>query len=496
MDDLAYASIAQLQAAMTSGALSAEAVTQACLSRIGQLDGQIRAVVEVNPEAVAIAAALDGERRAGRVRGPLHGIPVLLKDNIDTADRMMTTAGSLALVGPAPAADATVALRLRAAGAVILGKTNLSEWANFRGHRSSSGWSARGGQTRNPHALTRSPGGSSSGSGAAVAAGFAPAALGTETDGSIVSPATCCGVVGLKPTVGLTSRAGLIPISRSQDSVGPLCRSVADAAAVLAALCGADPRDAATSERAPADFTPCLREDGLRGARLGVPRSLWGRNPHAARVGEAALQAMREAGAVLVDPVEIPSSAELRGDGSEFVVMRHEFRAGLNAYLEGRRGVAVRSLAELIDFNRAQAARELRWFGQETLVEAEGSGSLQDRAYLEALERSRSLGGARGIDAALEAHGLDALVAPTGGPAWAIDLLLGDGPQAGTSSLAARAGYPLLSVPAGAVAGMPLNLTFMGRAWSEPVLIRLGYAFERATRAWIAPSLRADLAPG
>ena len=498
--DWTEAPIADLQAAMATGDLTAAALTACFLARIDALDRRgpcVGAVIETNPDAPDMAAALDAERRRTGSRGPLHGIPVLLKDNIDTADRMMTTAGSLALAGPAPGRDAGVAARLRQAGAVLLGKTNLSEWANFRGHHSTSGWSGRGGLTRNPHALDRSPGGSSSGSGAAVAAGFCAAALGTETDGSIVSPATACGVVGIKPTVGLTPRSGVIPIAHSQDSVGPLARTVADAAAVLAAIAAAepDPRDPATAApgaaataKALADYPRLCDPGALRGARIGVPRAFFppgGR--HAAAVAEGALRALRDAGAILIDPAEIPTRDEMRGDGSEHLVLSFEFKAGVDAYLATRSGLPVRTLADVIAFNLAHAETEIRYFGQELLIEAEGRGPLTDPAYRAALEHSRSLAGARGLDAVLDAHGLDALVAPTGGPAWTTDLLTGDHGYGGCSRPAARCGYPLVSVPAGSVHGLPVNITFMGRAYSEPTLIRLAYAFERATQARRAP---------
>ncbi len=498
--DPAYSGIADLHAAMEGGSLSAEELTVACLDRIGHLDRQgpcLRAVLEINPEARCVARALDAERRERGPRGPLHGVPVLLKDNIDTDDGMQTTAGSLALAGPGPARDATVAARLRRAGAVLLGKTNLSEWANFRGHRSTSGWSARGGLTRNPHALDRSAGGSSSGSGAAVAAGFAPVALGTETDGSIVSPATACGVVGIKPTVGLTSRAGVVPISQTQDSVGPLARTVADAALTLAAIATAEPdgRDGATGRRAAAavvaalaDPTRLLDPDALRGARIGVPRCFWGRNRHADRVADEALEVLRRCGAILVDPVALPAAEEARHDDAESEVLLYEFRTGVNAYLAARTGLAVRTLADVIAFNEAHAEDELRYFGQELLVQAEARGPLTDARYVDALGRSQTSGGAHGIDAAMEANALDALVAPTGGPAWTSDLVTGDHGTAGSCGLAARAGYPLVSVPAGMVWGLPVNITFMGPAFSDHRLIQLAHAFEQAAGAWRRPA--------
>ena len=481
------AGIAELQAAMCGGRLSAAELAGYCLDRIARLDRsgpRLGAVVEVNPDAPAIAEALDDERRRGRARGPLHGIPVLLKDNIDTADRLMTTAGSLALVGPPASLDAGVVARLRVVGAVVLGKTNLSEWANFRSRRSTSGWSARGGQTKNPHVLDRNPSGSSSGSAAAVAAGFAPCALGTETDGSIVSPANACGVVGIKPTVGFTSRGGVIPIAYSQDSVGPLARTVADAAVVLGAIAGLDPRDPASAWAPTAvDFRRCLDPEGLRGARLGVLRADIERIPASAPVVEEALRALRAAGAVVVDPLVLPTAEELRADDSEFEVMLHEFHAGLDAYLARRRGLPVRNLSEVIAFNEAHAARELAHFGQEVLEAAAARGPLDQDAYRAALGRSRVLAGPRGIDALLDGHHLDALIAPTAGPAVVTDLEHGTRQGHGSSSPAARAGYPLISVPAGFRGPLPVNITFMGRARSESTLIRLAHAFEQTTRA-------------
>lgn len=493
-DRWAFAGVDDLAGAMASGQLSAEALVAACRRRIALLDRggpHIGAVVELNPDAEAIARAMDAERRAGRVRGPLHGIPVLLKDNVDTGDRMATTAGSLALLDSPAAADATAAARLRRAGAVLLGKTNLSEWANFRSSRSTSGWSARGGLTRNPHALDRNPSGSSSGSAAAVAAGLCPLAVGTETDGSIVSPAGACGVVGLKPTVGRTSRAGVVPIAHSQDSVGALARSVADAAALFAALAGPDARDPATAgapSALPADHRSWLDRDGLRGARLGVARrGLFGHSPHADAVALEAIRAMRDAGAEIVDPADLPSMESLEGDRSEFEVLLYEFRADLNAYLAGRPGLPVGDLGGVIAFNTRHADREMPFFGQETLLRAQAKGPLEDAGYVAALERSRRLAGPEGIDAALTRHGLDALVAPTGAPAGLTDLVHGDRSLGGTSSPAARAGYPLITVPAGFRFGLPLGVTFMGPAWSEPTLIRLAFAFEQATRAWRPP---------
>lgn len=496
---LEEATIADLQAAMAAGETSALEITRGYLARIASLDRAgptLRAVLETNPDAEAIAQALDEERRAGHVRGPLHGIPILLKDNIDTADRTMTTAGSLALVGAAPGEDATVAARLRAAGAVLLGKCNLSEWANYRSTHSSSGWSGRGGQCRNPHVLDRSPSGSSSGSAVAAAAGLSAAALGTETDGSIISPANACGVVGLKPTVGLTSRAGVIPIAHTQDAVGPLARTVADAAALLGPLAGPDPRDEATGAsrgRSLADYTVALSPGGLRATRLGVVRNLgFGRSPKVDAVMERALEALRDAGATLVD-VELPAGQRAAAEAEE-VVLRYEFRADLNAYLATRHDVALTregyppTLAGLIAFNAAHHAEELAHFGQELFVAAEASGPLSDPAYLEALETSRRLSGAEGIGAALRSANLDALVAPTGSPARPIDLVNGDAHGFGISGPSARAGYPLVTVPAGMVEGLPVGLAFLGRPWSEATLLRLAYAYEQATRERRSPT--------
>ncbi|MBE3589868.1 MAG: amidase [Firmicutes bacterium] len=475
---------------MSAGEITARELTEFFLARIEAIDRsgpQLRSVIETNPDALQIAARLDEERRARGPRGPLHGIPILVKDNIDTGDRMLTTAGSLALVGDPAPRDATVIARLRAAGVVILGKTNLSEWANFRSSYSYSGWSARGGRTRNPYVLDRNPSGSSSGSAVAVAAGLAPAALGTETDGSIVSPSNNNGVVGVKPTVGLTSRAGVVPIAHSQDTVGPHARTVADAALVLGALTGPDDRDPATlrsEARHHADYTAFLDPDGLRGARIGVARKgFWGYSEKADRVIEAAIEAMRRAGAEIVDPADLPTIDELRRDDSEFTVLLYEFKHDLEAYLATRTGVPVRTLADVIAFNEAHADVELKDFGQDIFLKAQAVGTLDDERYRQALERSRRLAGPDGIDAVMERYRLDALVAPTGGPAWVTDIVNGNRYGGGSSSPAARAGYPLVTVPAGFVGELPVNITFMGRAWSEPVLIRLAYAFEQLTQA-------------
>ncbi|MDI3317866.1 MAG: amidase [Bacillota bacterium] len=490
---LEEATLADLEAALARGELTSLALTRLYLERIALLDRDqpggrpgLRSVLELNPDAEAIAARLDAERREGRVRGPLHGIPVLVKENIDTGDRMQTSAGSLALAGTPAPRDATVAERLRAAGAVLLGKANLSEWANFRSTHSISGWSGRGGQTRNPYALDRNPSGSSSGSAAAVSANLCAAALGTETDGSIVSPSSACGVVGLKPTVGLTSRAGVVPIAHSQDTVGPIARTVRDAALLLSAIAGPDERDPATraaAAKAAGDYTRFLGGD-LRGVRIGVARQgFWGFSEKADAVCEGALQALRELGAELVDPADLPSPTRYKEDDAEMTVLLYEFKADLEAYLAGRPGVPVRTLDELIAWNEAHAAEEMPFFGQELFLMAAEKGPLTEPAYREALARSRRLGGEEGIDAVLRAHRLDALVAPSGGPAWLIDPVNGDQGVWGSSGPAARAGYPLITVPAGSVRGLPVGITFMGTAWSEPTLLRIAHAFEQATRA-------------
>jgi amidase len=485
--ELDEATLAGLQRQMATGERSAEQITEAYLARIAALDRQgpeLRSVIETNPEATVIARARDAERRARGPRGPLHGVPVLVKDNVDTADRLTTTAGSLALEGSVPSRDAHVARRLREAGAVILGKANLSEWANFRSTRSVSGWSARGGQCRNPYALDRNPCGSSSGSGVAVAANLAPLAIGTETDGSIVCPATSCGIVGIKPTVGLVSRAGIIPISHTQDTAGPMARSVADAAALLTALAGADPRDPATASASThaLDFTRFLDKSGLRGARIGVARNMAGFHPDTDRLLDAAIAEMKRQGAEVVDPADVPGIKEL-GD-PEFEVLLFEFKAGLEAYFASLGPEArVKTLADLIAFNEANRGREMPYFGQETLLKAQAKGPLTTPAYREALETCSRLSRREGLDAVLDQHRLDAVVAPTGAPAWVIDPVSGDHYVGGNSTPAAVSGYPSVCVPMGFVFGLPVGLSFVGRAWSEPVLLRLAHAFEQATRA-------------
>jgi len=499
---LEEATVDALQEQMASGRLTARQLTQAYLDRIDALDRKgpaLRSVIETNPEALAIADGLDAERKAKGARGPLHGIPILLKDNLDTADRMTTTAGSLALAGSVPARDSFVAQRLREAGAVLLGKANLSEWANIRASRSTSGWSARGGQCRNPYALDRNPCGSSSGSGVAVSANLCALAIGTETDGSIVCPSNANGIVGIKPTLGLVSRAGIIPIAHSQDTAGPMARTVRDAAILLGAIAGADPGDAATAEaaRAPADYARFLDADGLRGARIGVARKFFGFHPAVDRVMEGALAEIARRGAVLVDPADIPHTGEY--DESELTVLLYELKTDLDAYLATLGPKApVRTLADVIAFNEAHRAEEMPYFGQDLFIKAQEKGPLTDLAYVEALARNRRLAGLEGIDAVMGQHKLDAIVAPTGGPAWMTDLIDGDHFGGGLSTPPAVAGCPHVTVPAGYVFGLPVGISFAGRRWSEPTLVRLAYAFEQATRARRVPRLlpTADLRVG
>ena len=489
--DLQEASIADLRSRLESGESTAGELVESYLERIEAIDRGgigIGSVIEVNPDAEEIAERLDVERRERGSRGPLHGIPILVKDNLDTADRMMTTAGSLALVGHRAQRDATVVRALRDAGAVIIGKLNLSEWANFRSPHSISGWSGRGGQCRNPYALDRTPWGSSGGSGAAASANLAAATIGTETDGSIVLPAAANGVVGIKPTVGLTSRAGVIPISSSQDTVGPLGRTVADAAAVLSAIVtGADPLDPGTSggaDKVRIDYTRFLDAGGLAGARIGVARKVYfGYSEKADAVVEEAIRAMRELGAEIIDPADLPHAEHLTFLGTELTVLHYEFKTLLNAYLSRvSPELPVHSLADVIAFNEQHAADELRYFGQETMLAAEAKGSLDEPEYRAALEHNHRVSRKEGIDAVMDDHRLDALVMPTCTAAWKIDYLLGDHIQGMGTSPAAMAGYPLVTVPAGFVHGMPIGLLFTGRAYSEGTLLRLAFAFEQATK--------------
>jgi amidase len=480
--------LADLETGEAPGHWRSEQLTAHYLARIDALDRhgpQLRAVLEVQPNALREARQLDRERRAGQVRGALHGAPILLKDNIDTGDALQlhTTAGSLALLDSSPRQDAFIVRRLRAAGALILGKTNLSEWANYRSKQASSGWSARGGQTRNPFVLDRNPCGSSSGSGVAVAAELALAAIGTETDGSIVCPASVNGLVGIKPTLGLVSRSGIIPIAASQDTAGPMARSVADAAALLNVLAGYDPDDPATlplKDHPPPDFRFALRRDALKGVRVGVLREYAGFQDDVDAHFERAIETLRSLGAIIVDPVSIPTKGKF--DDDEHTVLQYEFKDGINRYLATRNGAGPKDLAALIAFNETHHPQEMMWFGQDIFVDAQRAGPLSDAAYIDAHERARRLAGPEGIDAALSAEHLDVLVAPTVGPAWLTDLIDGDHTVGGDiTSPPAVAGYPHVTVPMEPVHGLPVGLSFVGTAWSDAALIGYAYAYEQAT---------------
>ncbi|MDT5121260.1 MAG: amidase [Acidobacteriota bacterium] len=485
--ELEEVTIAELQAGMKQGKWTARSVAEKYLARIEKIDKQgpmVNSVIELNPDAISIAEALDKERKARGVRGPLHGVPVLIKDNIATADRMTTTAGSLALKGSIALKDSFVAERLRAAGAVILGKTNLSEWANIRSSHSTSGWSGRGGQTKNPYVLDRNPCGSSSGSGAAVAANLVAIAVGTETDGSVVCPSSANSLVGIKPTLGLVSRSGIIPIAHSQDTAGPMARTVTDAAILLTALAGIDSNDSITTEsqgKASADYTQFLDANGLRGARIGVPRKSFGFSDQVDQLMNSALDVMKRLGAEIIDPAEIETAGKF--DDSELDVLLFELKADLNKYLAGLGPRApVRTLKEIIEFNDRNKDKELPYFGQDLFIKAEAKGPLTDKAYLDALAKNHRLSRDEGIDAVMTKNKLDAMVAPTGGPPWPTDLINGDHFTGGYSTPSAVAGYPHLTVPAGYVHGLPVGLSFFGRAYSEPMLIKLAFAFEQATK--------------
>lgn len=494
--------IAGLQEMMASGQTTSEKLVALYLERIEAIDKSgpgLNAIIEVNPDALATARELDRERREKGPRGPLHGIPVVIKDNIDTADKMETTAGSLALLGSKPARDAAIVERLRAAGAVIIAKTNLSEWANFRSSQSTSGWSGRGGQTKNPYVLDRNPSGSSSGTATAVSANLAAAGIGTETDGSIVSPSSCCGLVGLKPTVGLVSRSGIVPIAHSQDTAGPMTRTVADAAALLGAIAGPDENDPATvtgGVRVYKDYREFLVVDGLRGARIGVVRAAsFNFAKKLEPILNGAIEALKKAGAEVVDPVELPHVNDT-GD-AEYEVLLYEFKADLEAYFASRPGAAVKTLADLIAFNGKNADREMPFFGQEIVERAAKKGPLTEKAYLDALAKCRELTREKGIDAVLAKHKLNALLVLTNGPAHMTDLINGDSFSGSSSSPAAVAGYPTITLPAGCVHGLPVGVSFIGTAWSEPVLIKLAYGLEQALKARKAPLFlpTADLGP-
>ena len=489
------ATISDLSAAMAAGRTSAVELVDAYLARIEAIDRrgpELRAVVEVNPEARAIAEALDRERKDRGVRGALHGIPIVIKENIGTADQMETTAGSLALIGARPKRDAHLVTRLRAAGAVNLGKTNLSEWANFRSTHATSGWSGRGGQTKNAYVLDRTPCGSSAGSGTAVAASLAPASVGTETDGSIVCPSAMSALVGMKPTVGLVSRQGIIPIAPSQDTAGPMTRTVRDAALLLNVLAGEDPSDPRTAEskgKRPPDYTTTLSDDGLRGARIGVARKAFPGHPEVVANIERAIAVMKERGAIIVDPVEVPVGF----DDKEMDLLLFEFKASIEAYLADLGGgTKLRTVQDLVAWNEANKAREMPFFGQEIFVRAAAKGPLTSDAYVklkaELQRRARA-----GIDSALVKHHLDTLVAPTCGPPWVIDRVNGDAFTGASSTLPAVAGYPNVTVPSGFVSELPLGISFFGAAYSEAVLLRLAYGYEQASHARKAPRFLAHV---
>jgi amidase len=493
--------ISDLQGGMKSGKFTARSLVEKYSARIEEIDKHgpaINSIIELNPDALSIADTLDEERKAKGPRGPMHGVPVLIKDNIDTADRMMTTAGSLALVGSKPPRDSYVAQKLRSAGAVILAKTNLSEWANIRSSHSTSGWSGRGGLTKNSYALDRNPCGSSSGTGAGVSANLCAVGIGTETDGSIVCPSSSNGLAGIKPTVGLVSRSGIIPISHSQDGAGPMCRTVRDAAILLGALTGVDPQDSATAGsqgKSFTDYTKFCDPNGLKGARIGVARKYFGFNDAVDALMEQALDAMKKQGAILVDPADIETLGKF--DESELLVFMYELKADLNAYL-ARLGpnAPVRTLKDIIDFNDRNREKEMPYFGQDLFLKAEGKGPLTEKAYIDALDKNHQLARTEGIDATMDKYHLDAIVAPTGGPAWLTDLINGDHVAGGSSNAAAVAGYPNINVTAGFISGLPVGISFFGRAWSEPSLIRLAFAFEQTTKARQAPRFLSTIGAG
>ena len=499
--ELAETDVQQLQRGSASGQYTSKRLVEMYTERIAAFDRsgpRLNAILEINPDATTIAEQMDAERKAKGPRGPMHGIPVLIKDNIATADKMQTTAGSLALVGSAPPSDSTVAAKLRQAGAVILGKTNLSEWANIRSAHSTSGWSARGGLTKNPYCLDRNTSGSSSGSAAAIAADLCAVAVGSETDGSIVSPSNNCCLVGIKPTVGLVSRFGIIPISHTQDTAGPMTRSVADAAALLSVLAGVDSRDSATAlaqAHVEADYTKFLDASGLRGTRIGVVRKYAGFSNDVDRLLDDAISAMKHAGAALIDPVEISTIGKF--DDAEGLVLQYELKEGLSRYLTWLGDTTqVHNLKDVIKFNDDHRDQEMPYFGQDLFLQAEAKGPLTSSEYIKALEQCRTQSRSDGIDAAMDKFKLDALIAPTGGPAWTTDLVNGDHFVGGSSTLAAVAGYPNINVPTGFVFGLPVGISFFGRAWSEPTLIKIAYAYEQLTKTRKPPAFlpSADLA--
>jgi len=491
---LSEVTVAALQQKMESGELTAEAICQKYLDRIKKVDPHLKSVIELNPDALDIARSLDQERKDGKVRGPLHGIPIMIKDNIDTGDKMMTTAGSLALAGNVVEKDAFIVKKLREAGAVLLGKTNLSEWANFRSDNSSSGWSGRGGQVRNPFCLDRSPCGSSSGTGAAVSGNLCAIGIGTETNGSIVCPSGNNGIVGIKPTLGLWSRQGIIPIAHSQDTAGPMCRNVSDAATLLGALAESDPNDAETHiEKGEIlnDYTPFLKVDGLKGKRIGIASQMMPPHEKVKTLFADAVQTMQQNGIDLVEDLKFETNR--KWGSPSYQVLLYEFKADLNKYLQEHPTTPLNSLEEIIEFNTKNADKEMPWFSQSIFEEAQEKGDLNSEEYLQALKDSKRFAGKEGIDALMDEHNLDALIAPTNGPSWSIDWVNGDRSSGGSSSPAAISGYPNITVPMGFVEGLPIGISFFGRAWSEPVLIEIAYAFEQATKHRRAPEFKKSL---
>jgi len=485
--EISELTISQLQQCLQNGRYTSEKLVSMYLDRIERIDKagpELNSVIEINPDVIEISVQLDKERKSGKVRSPLHGIPVMIKDNIDTGDKMLTTAGSMAMTGSPAKEDAYIVSRLREAGAVIMGKTNLSEWANFRSYHSTSGWSGRGGQTRNPYFTDRNPCGSSSGSGVAVSANLCAAAIGTETDGSIVCPSSINGIVGIKPTVGLWSRSGIIPIAHSQDTPGPMTRTVSDAALLLGLLTGIDPLDEASVHgegKVRNNYTQYLDTNGLNKARIGVARNFFGFSQKVDRLMNDAIQVMKEMGAEIIDPANIDSAKEI--GNYEMEVLLYEFKADLNLYLSNLPPAAnCRSLKDLIQYNDVNHATEMPWFGQEIFLSAENKGPLTEKAYIDALSHLRRLAGKEGIDNVLKTYNLDAIIGPTTGPAWTTDWVNGDHGAGGSSGPAACAGYPAITVPAGLIHGLPVGITFMGTAWSEPVLIKLAYAYEQASK--------------
>lgn len=492
--DLNETSAKELQQKMEAGELTSESICEKYLERISLIDPILKAVIEINPDALEIARKLDVERQAGKIRGPLHGIPIMIKDNIDSGDKMQTTAGSLALVGNVVEKDAFIVKKLREAGAVLLGKTNLSEWANFRSTNSSSGWSARGGQVRNPFCLDRSPCGSSSGTGAAVSANLCTIGIGTETNGSIVCPSGVNGLVGIKPTLGMWSRRGIIPIAHSQDTAGPMARNVSDAATLLGALAEFDSNDAETHlEKGEMfkDYTQFLNAEGLKGKRIGIASQMLPSNTKVKALFDAAVKDLKKQGAEIVKEVEFDGNRKWGRPSYE--VLLYEFRADLNKYLAEHPSAPVRSMADIIEFNKKNADREMPWFYQEIFEEAQAKGDLSSEEYLDALKESKKWASKEGIDKVIKEHSLDAIIAQTNGPAWSIDWVNGDNFSGGSSSPAAISGYPNITVPMGFVEGLPVGVSFFGKAWSEPILIEIAYAFEQTTKHRKAPGFRKSL---